>query len=51
MLMSNTKKARDLFMLYAFDVKGSSVNREVKTDVRGCCPQITLKDINLLKIC
>jgi hypothetical protein len=48
-LMGNTKMSNDKLIEHVFDLKGSSINREVKDD--NIKNTTTLKDTNLLKIC
>lgn len=50
-LMGNTKKSNDKLIEHVFDLKGSFVNREVKSKGRILKNTATLKDINLLNLC
>ena len=51
-LMANTVQINNSKCIEnVFDLKGSSINREVKIDPRFFKPSNTLKDENLKKVC
>ena len=49
-LMGNTKNANDRYIEHVFDLKGSFVNRLVKSKGKKLKNTATLKDLNLLNL-